>query len=289
MSADGFRFRNRGRERGYILLVLLLFVALMSIGFVAMVERLDFQIKRDREEELIHRGVQYSRAVRKFVKKFGRYPSSVEELENTNNIRFLRRRYKDPITGKDFRVLHNSDLKGVPSSSLGVSVANIVQQQPPVARAMRTPIVNPVVPGGPSADSIQDNDASANPAMGDINGGNTDPNAESSASVAPLPSQEGSGSESGEPVVTVGGVVGVASLSKEKTIRVFNKKDRYNQWEFAYDPTSDKGLLQTPRVPLLQVVVQQMNQDGAPSPGSSPLNSEQPTSTAADTGTAVQQ
>ena len=46
-----------------------------------------------------------------FVKKFGRYPTRIEELENTNQIRFLRRRYKDPITGKDFKILHMGDVQ----------------------------------------------------------------------------------------------------------------------------------------------------------------------------------
>src|SRR3974390_3135638 len=100
----------RQGEQGYVLLVLLLSLALLSIGFTVMIQGIEFEIKRDREEELIHRGVQYSRAVRKFIKAFGRYPNSVEELENTNNIRFLRKRYKDPITGKDFKVLHLMDL-----------------------------------------------------------------------------------------------------------------------------------------------------------------------------------
>ena len=67
-------------ERGYVLLALLLFVALLSIGVMTTIQRIDFQIKRDREEEMIHRGVQYSRAVQHFYKKFGRYPTRVEEL-----------------------------------------------------------------------------------------------------------------------------------------------------------------------------------------------------------------
>ena len=35
------------------------------------------------------------------------YPSTIEQLENTNRMRFLRHRYKDPFTGKDdWRMLH---------------------------------------------------------------------------------------------------------------------------------------------------------------------------------------
>src|SRR5437667_10451173 len=101
----------KSRERGYVLLALLLFVALLSIGIFTTIQSIDFQIKRDREQELIHRGVQYSRAVRRYFKKFGRYPTRIEELENTNNLRFLRKRYKDPITGKDFKPLRMTDVR----------------------------------------------------------------------------------------------------------------------------------------------------------------------------------
>ena len=89
----------------------MLFVALLTIGSLALVENIESQIKRDREEELIHRGVQYSRAVRHYFKKFGRYPNRIEDLENTNNYRSLRKRYKDPITGKDFKPLHMTDVQ----------------------------------------------------------------------------------------------------------------------------------------------------------------------------------
>ena len=93
---------SRRRERGYMLLTLMLFVALLAVASMAWIEKVDFQIKRDREEELIHRGVQYSRAIRRYVRKFGHYPSRIEDLETTNNVHYLRKRYKDPITGKDF-------------------------------------------------------------------------------------------------------------------------------------------------------------------------------------------
>ena len=98
-------------ERGYILITLILFVALIAISLAALAPEISRQVKRDREEEMIHRGVQYSRAIKHYVKKFGRYPTRIEELENTNNLRFLRKRYKDPITGKDFKILHMGDVQ----------------------------------------------------------------------------------------------------------------------------------------------------------------------------------
>jgi len=48
--------------------------------------------------------------------------------------------------------------------------------------------------------------------------------------------------------------VGVASLSKDNTIREFNHKKKYNEWQFVYDPTTDRGgLILTPYQPALQL------------------------------------
>ena len=110
---------SRRSERGYILITLVLFVALIAVAAMVMLPVVAFQVKRDREEELIHRGVQYSRAMKHFVKKVGRYPTRLEELENTNQVRFLRKRYKDPITGKDFKLLHQGDIQ----MSFGAGIA----------------------------------------------------------------------------------------------------------------------------------------------------------------------
>ena len=56
---------------------------------------------------LIERGEQYQRAIQLYFRKFKKYPTSMEQLEGTNNVRFLRRRYADPLTGKDeWRLIH---------------------------------------------------------------------------------------------------------------------------------------------------------------------------------------
>ncbi len=58
---------------------------------------------------LVERGEQYKRAIGLFLRtnKNTRWPACIEELENFNNRRFLRRRYLDPITGKDeWRLIH---------------------------------------------------------------------------------------------------------------------------------------------------------------------------------------
>src|SRR6266566_3267073 len=251
------RFQHGGRtERGYILLVLLLFVALLGIGMLSMVERIDSQIKRDREEELIHRGVQYSRAVRRYFKKFGRYPTRIEELESSNNLRFLRKRYKDPVTGKDFKPLHMTDVQISfnPAAASGLPPgpdANISATQPgaPVAQALNNQAGAPGV-AGPDATPSEGTE----PDQGDSAQAVNQPPQVKSGGLSQIQPQGATGVASGNTQVFGGGaIIGVASVSKDKTIREFNKKDHYNQWQFIYDPTSDRGgLLMTPNQPPLK-------------------------------------
>jgi type II secretory pathway pseudopilin PulG len=268
-------------ERGYILITLILFVALIAIAALVTAPLIAFQVKRDREEELIHRGVQYSRAMKHFVKKFGRYPTRIEELENTNQIRFLRKRYKDPITRKDFKILHMGDVQmSFGAGIAGATPAGLNPGAPGVARGLGGPgglgpgaintlgaagglaaagTITTQVVGGPGVSTS----AAANAAVQQ----NPDQNADTEttgaipnqgANVAPTgPGAPGAGplasSNPGAQVFGGGPIVGVASTSKDKSIRIFNKKDHYNEWQFIYDPTTDRGgLLTTPNQPSLQ-------------------------------------
>jgi hypothetical protein len=237
-------FRNPCRQQGYVLVVLLLFVALLSIGLLATVEKIDFQIKRDREEELIHRGVQYSRAIRRFIKTVGRYPVSIEELEGKNDIRFLRKRYKDPITGKDFHFLHMEDVAYMSAPGLKPAIKGAALQTPP------QPIVGAPEVGEPNAGS-----------GGEESSRREEANRVSDPSV---PDPEGDGSdkptvpeEMQDESLNVSPIVGVASISNGQTIREFHGQNRYNQWLFIYNPSTDRnGILTTPDQPLLNRTAQ---------------------------------
>ena len=55
-----------------------------------------------------------------------------------------------------------------------------------------------------------------------------------------------------------GPIVGVASVVKKNTIREFNHKKKYNEWQFIYDPAQDQGrLITTPYQPQLTAFGQQ--------------------------------
>ena len=264
---------SRRRERGYMLLTLMLFVALLAVASMAWIEKVDFQIKRDREEELIHRGVQYSRAIRRYVRKFGHYPSRIEDLETTNNVHYLRKRYKDPITGKDFKFLRMNEVQtsfspgaasGLPPGDPGspIDPGSAIQGGQPGALNFNNNVAQSgagpsSIPGSPQAGQQPRNDETSNPDQSAQNG------------PAPANSPRGPGGPANQTGLgngpTFGGlpIVGVASTSKDKTIREFNKKDHYNQWQFIYDPSTDRGgLLTTPNQPPLQSAVQVQQQNG---------------------------
>src|SRR5690348_8969493 len=100
------RAAKRG-ESGFALLLIFAMAAAVAVMLYMELPRVAFEAQREREQLLIERGEQYQRAIQLYFRKFKNYPGSLDALENSNNIRFLRRRYADPLTGKDeWRLIH---------------------------------------------------------------------------------------------------------------------------------------------------------------------------------------
>lgn len=94
-------------QEGFLLLGVLFMVLLVTIALAIAAPKIAESIRRDKEEETIHRGKQYARAIHMYYAKYNRYPNSIDQLMKTDNVRFLRKRYKDPMTGKDdWRIIH---------------------------------------------------------------------------------------------------------------------------------------------------------------------------------------
>jgi type II secretory pathway pseudopilin PulG len=250
--------RRLRQQRGYFLLTLLLFMALLAIAAAAVAPTIARQIQRDREEELIHRGMQYRRAIRRFIKQTGRYPMKLEDLD-TGSVRYLRKRYKDPITGLDFKPLHMLDIPRVgapipnPSSSQQGGTENGSPDNsnvtPDAARGpdqTLTPAEPPVRPPEQSGAQVQ-NARPAQPA----------------ASAPQQPANLGGGV-----------IIGVASTSGKKTIREFNRKSRYDQWLFFYDPSFDRTQEIYGPTPVGGVPAALQNPPGGPNPHGQPASQQ---------------
>ncbi len=99
--------RRHSQESGFALLLVFAMAAILAITLYLELPRVAFEAQRNKEQLLLDRGGEYKRGIQLFVRKFGRFPAKIEDLENTNNVRFLRRRYKDPMTGADeWRLIH---------------------------------------------------------------------------------------------------------------------------------------------------------------------------------------
>lgn len=124
-------------------------------------------------------------------------------------MRFLRKRYKDPITGSDFRLLHVGEVQ-----------------------LTFRPIAQPGVAAG-----------AASSTNGAGTGGGQSRNDSTSPSPLVSPSQMGAtGGEFGG-----GPIMGVASTSEKQSFHVFNDGDHYKDWLFVYSPVLDRcGLFTRP-------------------------------------------
>ena len=97
---------------------LLVAIAIMSIFMSMVLPVWTTWAKREKEAELIFRGEQFSRAIELYQRRFlGAYPTNLQMLVDQ---KFLRKIFRDPITGDEFRVLTQGSIRATP-----------IQGQPP--------------------------------------------------------------------------------------------------------------------------------------------------------------
>src|SRR5260370_10148953 len=117
---------ERHEERGFMLVGLIVAIFLVLLALSVAAPKVAQELRREREVEAVHRGNQYVRAIRLYYRKFGHYPGSIEQLEKTNNIRFLRQQYVDPMTGKaDWRLIKVGEAKTTVKGFFGQPLAGL--------------------------------------------------------------------------------------------------------------------------------------------------------------------
>ena len=159
------------------MVALLVAIALMGIFMSAALPSWRHAAQREKEAELLWRGQQYDRAIQLYRRQHG--APGAPNLDVLVKEKFLRKRYKDPITGKDFELR--------PVGPTGT----VVSEEDEQTRGSRRPRRQPARPtSGPGR------------GIGQLIGG-------------------------------------VRSTSTERSIRVLNGRQRYNEWEFAYVPYQD--------------------------------------------------
>jgi type II secretory pathway pseudopilin PulG len=254
-------------EEGFMLVGLIVAIFLVLLALSVAAPKVAQDLRREREVEAVHRGNQYIRAIRLYYRKTHTFPGSIEQLEKTNNIRFLRQQYVDPMTGKaDWKLIHVGEAKTTVKGFFGQPLAGLTTGLGSAAGMASPGIGQPGAGSGPGSSSYSSGSsfgfsssgsggglggASAPPVLGGpANAGTNGPSAPGgSSSSSGASSTSGPGSNS-----TLGSAAGIASQSPTGTpsggapfvgvglpkdgdsITVLNEQTTYDTWEFIYDP-----------------------------------------------------
>jgi type II secretory pathway pseudopilin PulG len=90
----------RGQPAGYAMVVLLISLSIMAVMMTVVMPVCKQTARREKEAELVFRGEQYARAINLLQRKsVGALPPSIDFLVDQ---KFLRKKFKDPITDDDF-------------------------------------------------------------------------------------------------------------------------------------------------------------------------------------------
>ncbi len=247
-------------EAGYILLGAIILLALFVIALAVAAPDVAKSIQHDREIETMHRGKQYIRALQLYYRRFHAYPPNIEALVKTNDIRFLRKKYTDPMTGKDdwkpvlFGQNKTPMAMGFFGQPLGGTGGNVMAGTGPGGSG-GTGLGGSTF-GGSSFGGGSTMGGGSTFGSGSIFGSPTSSGDTGSPTGSPTGTTSGtgtsgtdsSGSSSGSSMnsgMTFGGagVIGVSPGSTRQSILVYKEKNHFNEWEFLYSPLSDQPVM----------------------------------------------
>ena len=256
---------QRRQQGGYAILLVLFLATLMLLATMTVAPNILTDGRREREKEMIWRGKQYTRGIKMFYRKTGKFPTSLEDLTKPKigNIRFMRQAYKDPMNPKDgeWRLIYvgpAGQLIGSLKPQRALQLAGVGGFQ-----SLTAPNIGGAsVPGaqgigqgfgqslGQAANQIGGNLGSTPQTSGFGSAAASQPGGAASADTS-LPGglSEGDTPDSeaatdallntDPPVVMGGNIIGVGSKINRRSIITFDKAKNYRQFEFIWDPSKD--------------------------------------------------
>ena len=238
--------RARKCQGGYALLILiflttLVLVASMSIGLRVLTEG-----RRAKEQEMIWRGNQYTRGIKLYYRKFGRFPTSMDDLikPSVGNIRFMRQAYKDPMNKEDgsWRLIYVGPagqlIGSLKPRSGGIQMPVAAGQPGAQVNGLAAVGTQPGAAGGISgapATGVPPNGVAAGAQGTDTSGTGTDSQS--------VPTGD-------TPTIMGGNIIGVGSKVNHSSVMVYEKAHNYRQFEFIWDPSKDIGIVGSPGAPI---------------------------------------
>ena len=231
-------------EQGYMLLGLIVAIFIITLAMGMAASKAAFAIRRERDVETVRRGNQYVRAIREYYVKNQHYPGSIEQLEKTNNIRFLRKRYIDPITGKDdWRLIIVGQNKTTVKGFFGEPLQGMANAGLGSAAGLQSSgLGGPAAPTAVSGSGATSGPGAATGAGGAGGAGATGQAGTSATSGTPGttsgPGGSGSAGMFGDQGLggSTGPIMGVGLNATGDSLVVLNEQTTYQSWEFLYDP-----------------------------------------------------
>lgn len=204
-------------------------VAVVNIGIAAALPVWSQAVKREKEAELIFRGLQYAEAIRIFQKRNGRFPTRLEELIEIEP-RSIRRLWLDPLNDEpEWGLILAQGTPTTPQNG-AAGVQNLGRELGGNLNRNRRERPNR---RGRSGNRDQANAGESDRRRGrDRLGGRN-----RASEVSPRQRIEDPGGgrrgipRAGEQV-TRGPIIGVHSLSEDSSIRTFFGSEQHSDWQF---------------------------------------------------------
>jgi hypothetical protein len=271
-------------ERGYALLLVIFLGTLLLLSTMVVAPNILTEGRREKEKEMVWRGKQYTRGIKLYYRKMGRFPTSLDDLTKPKlgSIRFMRQAYKDPMNKEDgsWRLIY----VGAAGQLIGSLKPHPNNLQLPQAGGTGTPgnalngsavLGQPGAPGQPSAtgqsniggQTGQSGTQPASSASGTNPPSTTGNPVSADQGDAPIPTGD-------TPTIIGGNIIGVGSKINKSSILIYDKAKNYRLFEFIWDPSKDAFGVGQPGLQtgtgLGQPLGQQLGQNPA-NPSQNPL------------------
>jgi hypothetical protein len=265
------RTNAQNKQGGYALLLVVFLLALVVVGTMSISLSVLTAGRREKEQEMVWRGKQYTRGIKLYYRKMGRFPNSMDDLvkPKVGNLRFMRQAYKDPMNKEDgtWRLIYVGPAGNLIGSLKPPSGG--IQMPVPGGQAGTTPGTSP---GGLGAQPAPVGGIAAPGATPAPGAPGTGAGATGTGTGAQGTDTAGTGADAqtvptGDlPTIMGGNIIGIGSKINHSSLMVYEKAHNYRLFEFIWDPSKDIGVGAAPGTPI-----------GAPTgtgaPGQNPIGS----------------
>ena len=246
--------KARRKQGGYALLLVVFLTALLVVSTASIGLKIVTEGKREKEQEMIWRGKQYTRGIKMYYRKFGRFPNSLDDLDQAQNRQYplhapglqrpheqggrllaphLRRTCRQPHRQPQTAARRHPDAcsRWTSRRRPRFFLRKLPGSQPAPAGGIAAPGNAPGAPGTGTG------------ATGTVTGAQVTDTTGAAAGSQSVPPGD-------TPTIMGGNIIRVGSKINQSSVIVYEKAHNYRLFEFIWDPSQDAGLAAAPGTPI---------------------------------------